>query len=52
MYIEVVVETPVNLTKRQRELLREFGEESGERNNPESTGFFQRVKELWDDLTE
>ncbi len=53
MYVEVSVETPVNLTKRQQELLREF-EEEGEthKTNPESHGFFSRVKEFWEDLTE
>ncbi len=53
MYVEVSVETPVNLTKRQQELLREF-EEEGEthKTNPESHGFFSRVKDFWEDLTE
>ena len=53
MYVEVNVETPVNLTKRQQELLREFDTESRDREtSPESEGFFARVKEFWDDLTE
>ena len=53
MYVEVTVETPVNLTKRQQELLREFETESQDRKtSPESEGFFARVKEFWDDLTE
>ncbi|MCG8695335.1 MAG: molecular chaperone DnaJ [Minwuiales bacterium] len=51
MYLKTVVETPVNLTKRQKELLREFQGE-GKDNNPESEGFFARVKDLWDDFTE
>ncbi|TAN78200.1 MAG: molecular chaperone DnaJ [Magnetospirillum sp.] len=54
MFIQAGVETPVNLTKRQEELLREFdaaGEEGG-RHSPESHGFFSKVKELWKDLTE
>ena len=53
MYIEIVVETPVNLTKRQQELLREF-ESAGspKQTSPESAGFFARVKELWEDLTD
>jgi molecular chaperone DnaJ len=53
MYIEAMVETPVNLTRRQQELLREFeagGDE--QRTSPESHGFFARVKELWDELKE
>jgi molecular chaperone DnaJ len=53
MYIQAVVETPVNLTKRQQELLREF-EQAGENQNthPESEGFFARVKEFFADLRE
>ena len=53
MYIEMMVETPVNLTKKQRELLEEFRKESkGHATSPESDGFFSKVKEFWDDLTE
>ena len=56
MYIDVVVETPVNLSKRQEELLREFDGEKPAKGktttSPESEGFFSRVKELWDDLTD
>src|SRR3954451_1176171 len=53
MYIQAIVETPVNLTKRQQELLREF-EKAGEngKTNPESEGFFARVKEFFEDLRE
>lgn len=46
MYIEVNVETPVNLSKKQKELLKEF-EKSGEHTSPESEGFFKKVKEFW-----
>jgi molecular chaperone DnaJ len=53
MYAEVVVETPVNLTARQEELLREFETAGkGRKTSPESEGFFARVKEFWEDLTE
>ncbi|WP_262692416.1 molecular chaperone DnaJ [Kordiimonas aestuarii] len=52
MIIETLVETPMNLTKRQRELMEEFAEESGDDVSPRSEGFFSKVKELWDDLTE
>jgi molecular chaperone DnaJ len=53
MYIQSIVETPVNLTKRQQELLREF-EKAGEegKTSPESSGFFARVKEFFEDLRE
>ena len=52
MYIQVVTETPVNLNKRQKELLKDFAGEGGARTNPESEGFFAKVKELWEDLRE
>ena len=56
MYIDIAVETPVNLTKRQQELLREFEQQSSHsgarQTNPQSEGFFSKVKELWQDLTE
>lgn len=49
MFIELAVETPVNLTTRQKELLREF-EELSEDNNPESSSFFSSVKSFWDSM--
>jgi molecular chaperone DnaJ len=45
MYVEIAVETPVNLNKRQQELLREFAEENGDAVSPESTGFIAKVRE-------
>jgi len=49
MLIELAVETPVNLTARQRELLEEF-ERLSEDNNPEGTSFFSKVKGFWDSM--
>ncbi len=49
MFIELDVETPVNLTSRQKELLREF-EALSEENNPESKDFFKSVKGFWDSM--
>ncbi len=46
MLIELAVETPVNLTGRQKELLREF-ERLSEDNNPESSTFFSKVRNFW-----
>ena len=46
MYVQVVVETPQKLTKRQRELLNEFERLSSKDTQPESSGFFGRVKEF------
>jgi molecular chaperone DnaJ len=54
MYVHAVVETPVNLTREQQDLLRKFESAggAGARHSPESEGFFSRVKEFWDDLTD
>lgn len=49
MLIELAVETPVNLTGRQKDLLREF-EKLSEDNNPEGTSFFSKVKTFWDGM--
>ncbi|MEI4485464.1 molecular chaperone DnaJ [Frigidibacter sp. MR17.14] len=49
MLIELAVETPVNLTARQKDLLREFDRLS-EDNNPESSSFFSKVKSFWDGM--
>ncbi len=50
MYVQVVVETPQNLTKKQRELLQEFQKLSSPETQPESAGFFSRVKDLFEGL--
>jgi molecular chaperone DnaJ len=50
LYIQVVVETPQKLTRRQRELLLEFDQESSRETHPESAGFFSRVKEFFEGL--
>ncbi|MBU6267126.1 MAG: molecular chaperone DnaJ [Sphingomonadales bacterium] len=52
MVIEIVVETPTKLTAKQKELLRELqGTETGD-ECPQSRGFFDRIKDVWDGLTE
>ena len=52
MYIQVAVETPQNLTRKQKELLEEFEREGGGQPHasPESEGFFSKVKEFFDGL--
>jgi len=52
MFVEVTVETPQNLTPRQRELLQQFEAEAEghSRTHPESEGFFAKVKEFWEGL--
>jgi molecular chaperone DnaJ len=53
MFVQALVETPVNLTKRQKELLNEFESDGdAEIQSPQSHGFFDKVRELWDDLKE
>lgn len=46
MYVQVMVETPQKLTKKQRELLSEFERLSSKDTHPESAGFFGKVKEF------
>jgi molecular chaperone DnaJ len=50
MYVQVIVETPQNLTKRQKELLAEFERLSSTDTHPEAAGFFSRVKDFFDGL--
>lgn len=53
MFIDIHVETPINLTKKQQDLLKEFDGAGGKTvHNPESEGFFKKVKELWAELKE
>ncbi|MBT3372863.1 MAG: molecular chaperone DnaJ [Rhodospirillaceae bacterium] len=53
MYVQAMVETPVNLSKEQRDLLAQFQASLGDGGtSPESEGFFKKAKELWDDITE
>lgn len=56
MFIEVFVETPVNLNKKQEDLIRELDKtvtgKNAKKHSPASSGFLGKVKELWDDLTE
>ena len=47
MYVQVMVETPQSLTKRQRELLTEFERLSSQDTQPEAAGFFGKVKEFF-----
>jgi len=56
MVIEVAVETPINLSGKQKDLIRQLdktlGGKAAAKHSPESSGFLNKVKELWDDLTE
>lgn len=54
MFVEISVETPVNLSKKQIQLLKQFESEGPQKgsssNSPESEGFFSKVKDMWSDL--
>lgn len=56
MYIEIFVETPVNLGRKQADLLKELDKTIGgadaAKHSPESSSFFTKAKEFWSDLTE
>ncbi|BCK32158.1 Chaperone protein DnaJ [Vibrio cholerae] len=55
LIVKLVVETPVNLSARQKELLKEFeescGGEAATKHKPKAEGFFNGVKKFFDDLT-
>lgn len=51
MLIELTVETPVNLSPRQKELLREFEAAGSGGNSPQSEGFFDKVRHFWEGMT-
>jgi len=52
LVIEIMVETPTKLTARQKDLLRELQETETGDECPDSKGFFDRIKEAWNDLTD
>ncbi|MBG51107.1 MAG: molecular chaperone DnaJ [Alphaproteobacteria bacterium] len=52
LYIQIQVETPVGLTKKQKDLLKQFQEASSSDNSPESAGFFAKVKDFFNDAPE
>ena len=47
LYVEVAVETPSKLSKKQKELLKAFESESAAGTNPESEGFMAKLREFW-----
>ena len=51
LFVQTNVETPQNLTRRQRELLTEFEAESSSKTHPESSGFFAKMKGIFDNLS-
>ena len=55
LYCRVVIETPVNLTSHQRELLQQFeatfSGEGARRHSPRSSTFIDGVKSFWERMT-
>ncbi len=51
LYIQATVETPQNLTRRQRDLLAEFETESSHKTQPEASGFFAKMKDFFENLS-
>ena len=52
MVVQIEVETPTKLSSKQKELLREFQETETGEESPNSSGFFSKLKDAWEDLTE
>jgi molecular chaperone DnaJ len=52
LYIQVEVETPKNLSRKQRDLLKSFEEASNPSTSPASTGFVARVKDFFEGIRE
>jgi molecular chaperone DnaJ len=51
LVVELYVETPTNLTQRQKELLRELAGLCSERQHPRHAGFFNKARRFWTDIT-
>ncbi len=52
LVVQIEVETPTRLSAKQKELLEQFRETETGEESPQSTGFFAKLKGVWDDLTE
>ena len=52
LVVEIAVETPTRLSAKQKELLEAFRETETGDECPQSRGFFDKLKEMWDDLTD
>lgn len=51
LVVELFVETPTNLTPRQKELLKELAGLCGEKQHPKHAGFFNKARRFWTDIT-
>lgn len=58
LFIEIFVETPVNLNKKQKDIMKQLDQDFGgngkssSKHSPESSGFFSKMRDIWDDLKE
>ncbi len=52
MFVEIITETPVNLSKKQKELLEQFAKGGDTKTNPNASKFFDKMKEFWGELKE
>ena len=48
LYVQVEVETPQNLSRKQKELLKEFEKVSTDSTHPETVNFLGKIKKFWD----
>jgi molecular chaperone DnaJ len=48
LYVQVEVETPQNLSRRQKDLLKEFEKASTDSTHPEAASFLNKIKAFWD----
>ena len=48
LYVQVEVETPQSLTRKQKELFKEFEKVSTDQTHPETVGSLDKVKVFWD----
>ncbi|MFN7264774.1 MAG: DnaJ C-terminal domain-containing protein, partial [Phenylobacterium sp.] len=51
LVVELFVETPTRLNARQKALMQEFADLCGEQQHPESSGFLNKAKKFWEDVT-
>ncbi len=45
--VQIIVETPAKLNKRQEELLREFAKTESKRVSPQAQGFIEKLKKYF-----
>ena len=51
LVVELFVETPTRLNARQKALMQEFADLCGDQQHPESSGFLNKARKFWDDVT-